>query len=52
MLCSDCDEEKDGVAGYGGGVSRQDRGRKRDRKRGEEKKKNKPASQKEGKESK
>lgn len=31
MLCSDCDEEREGVAGYKGGVGRRERGSKRER---------------------
>lgn len=48
MLCSDCDEENEGGGGNRGGIGRQERGSKRERKRG----KNQPASQREGKESK
>lgn len=59
MLCSDCDEAREGVAAYEGGVggrergSKRDRGKEREREReGKKKKKNQPVSQKEGKENK
>lgn len=46
MLCSDCDEETEGVDGYGGGVGRQERGSEREKMREGEEKKNSECTKK------